>query len=562
MMKHFYFLFSLLLLSSALVAQWSTNSAANTVVTNTAGCLDENFENIKSAIVTDAAGNFFVAWSDDRTGTPQTYVQKFNANGEAQWTANGIRVASTTSAQLHVQVAIDGNGGCTVVWTDSSVIATSYDIRVQRLNSIGTTQWTAGGVVICNAVNRQLLPRIIQDGAGGNFISWYDERAVAGTGAMYFQRINSGGTAQLTANGVLVNGSVIDFFEQHTLMQDNTNAVIVWGQANSNYDIRAQKYNAAGAAQWGVQGTAVVATANDEQYFQTAIDNAGNVFVTWESYAPPNFDVSDAFIQKINSAGAVQWGAGGAVVSTAVDDQYWPAVAPDNAGGAFVAWQDYSVNTFASDIYIQKFNSSGIAGFAANGIVICNAADDQEIPEIVADGAGGAVVSFIDYRSTTYDIYAQRFNSSGAGMWVANGVTVANAANTQAAQEMVVSNSGVVMSFYDDRGGVSCFDSYIQRINFDGTLGNWPTAVTDLMPQKDNIKVYPTLMHAVLIVENNNPFAVDMRLMDLNGKVVMQQKIGAGVKMNTNVSRLSPGVYISDYLLKDGKRVKLPLMKQ
>jgi len=46
-------------------------------------------------------------------------------------------------------------------------------------------------------------------------------------------------------------------------------------------------------------------------------------------------------------------------------------------------------------------------------IVISAAADDQSNRQIVADGSGGAIITWYDYRSGAYDIYAQGLSASG-----------------------------------------------------------------------------------------------------------------------------------------------------
>lgn len=46
-------------------------------------------------------------------------------------------------------------------------------------------------------------------------------------------------------------------------------------------------------------------------------------------------------------------------------------------------------------------------------IVISAAADDQLIPHIVSDGSGGAIITWMDSRSGTADIYAQGVSASG-----------------------------------------------------------------------------------------------------------------------------------------------------
>jgi len=52
-------------------------------------------------------------------------------------------------------------------------------------------------------------------------------------------------------------------------------------------------------------------------------------------------------------------------------------------------------------------NALGIAQWTTDGVALCMAAGSQLAPTIVADGAGGAIVTWEDIRSlSTYDIYA------------------------------------------------------------------------------------------------------------------------------------------------------------
>jgi hypothetical protein len=560
------FIIGLLLFPLCCMAQWSTNSAVNTAVFNATGCMDDSLENARAVIVTDAVGNSFCTWSDNRSGTKNVYVQKFNAAGVAQWTVNGIRIAATAGYQIGARVVADNAGGCVVVWADSTESVTRYNIKAQKLNAVGTSQWTEGGIVLCNAANNQLNPRIINDGGGGYYVSWYDERVLAGVGSIYLQRINGSGVSQFTANGIVINNSVVLFPEQHFLLKENTNAIIVYSHYNgNNFDIKAQKINDAGVAQWIATGLNVIASNNEEAYFDAAVDNTGNLFVAWESYSPPNYDVGNIYVQKINSSGVLQWTPNGVVGSTAVNDQYWPAVAPDNAGGALVAWEDYSKDptNVMSDIFVQKYNSNGSAAFKTNGIAVCDAPNSQYTPRIVSDGNGGAIICFTDERNGGIpDIYVQRINSNGTMPWPVNGIAIANAVNTQKGADMVVANNGVVAGFYDDRTTLLCFNYFLQRINLDGTLGELTTSVTDLNPLKDKLKVYPTLMQHSLWIDNQNAFSVEMRIIDIQGRVVLIKTLSPQSRTLINVTPLVSGIYWSDFLLKEGRRVKVVLMKQ
>jgi hypothetical protein len=87
--------------------------------------------------------------------------------------------------------------------------------------------------------------------------------------------------------------------------------------------------------------------------------------------------------------------------------------------GAIVAWYDKRNGNF--DIYVQRVNAMGQIMWALDGIALCVAANDQISPTITSDGAGGAIVTWWDFRSgTDYDIYAQRVNGAGVVQWTAN----------------------------------------------------------------------------------------------------------------------------------------------
>ena len=122
--------------------------------------------------------------------------------------------------------------------------------------------------------------------------------------------------------------------------------------------------------------------------------------------------LADIYAQRINGSGAVQWTANGVAISTATDYQYYPTIVSDGAGGAIITWYDHRSGT-NDDIYAQRINASGAVQWTANGVAICTAANYQEFPTIVSDGAGGAVITWHDLRNGLADIYAQRVDANG-----------------------------------------------------------------------------------------------------------------------------------------------------
>src|SRR5437867_1453396 len=203
-----------------------------------------------------------------------------------------------------------------------------------------------------------------------------------------------------------------------------------------------------------------VCTAANEQSSPTiVVDGAGGAIVTWYDYRSGNPDI---YAQHVLASGAVDgaWPADGRALCTAAGDQAGPTIVSDGAGGVFVTWQD-SRSGSSYDIYAQHVLASGAVDGAwpVDGRALCTAASDQLGPTIVSDGAGGAIVTWYDGRSGSfYDIYAQHVLASGAvdGAWPVDGRALCTAANSQQYPTIVSDGAGgAIVTWHDPRSGGS-----------------------------------------------------------------------------------------------------------
>src|SRR6476659_2143857 len=71
--------------------------------------------------------------------------------------------------------------------------------------------------------------------------------------------------------------------------------------------------------------------------------------------------------------------------------QQSPVITSDGAGGAIIAWSDARRGDF--DIYASRVAPAGNTLWCGP---VCTAAGDQLHPAIVADGAGGAIITWED----------------------------------------------------------------------------------------------------------------------------------------------------------------------
>ena len=382
------------------------------------------------------------------------------------WVPNGTLLTNVAQTQYVHEMIPDGAGGGIVVWADGRSV-TSFDIYAQRVNANGVALWTPNGVPICTQADFQSWPVITSDGAGGAIVAWVDYRP--GTGGVYVRRINAAGTVQWTADGVglATQGAGVDALQ---IVTDGAGgAIVVWVDGRngpSNYDIYARRVNSAGVAQWAVNGVAICAAIGNQEYPDIVSDLAGGAIITWgDPRTSPSS--ADIYAQRVNAAGAVQWAVNGVPVCTASGFQINPRTAPDGSGGVILGWWDSRYGS-GMDIFAQRLNGSGVSQWYPDGVLICDAASEQQTPVLASDGANGAIIAWQDFRSgPKLDIYAQRINAMGATLWERNGVLVCGAFDNQFMDTIVPDgNGGAVLTWEDWRvGGTNLTDVYAQRLD-------------------------------------------------------------------------------------------------
>ncbi|MCK9995193.1 MAG: T9SS type A sorting domain-containing protein [Candidatus Krumholzibacteria bacterium] len=218
-------------------------------------------------------------------------------------------------------------------------------------------------------------------------------------------------------------------------------------------------------ADWTRGGIELSTYPSGQYNHQIISDGSGGCIVVWQD-GREGSSVYDIFAQRLDADGNVVWDAGGVNVSELGGSQEEPVLVTDGAGGAIIAYQ--SDRTGSWDIIAQRINNDGSLAWAAGGITVCGLNGLQNIPRIVSDDMGGAIITWSDTRSGGYDIYAARINSTGSLPWTYNGVPVCTYADNQWNPEITTDgSSGAIIAWIDDRNGNS--DIYIQMILFNGS---------------------------------------------------------------------------------------------
>ena len=388
-----------------------------------------------------------------------------------QWNASSsvnTPVCIQTYDQQDVRIVSDSKGGAIVTWLDFRNDAAMLvgDIFVQRLDKNGNAKWTAQGVSLCSDAANQAAPSLVEDGSGGAIIAWNDWRN--GNRDVYAQKIDSSGNVKWAANGVAVVAKAAHQQDAKLISDGAGGAIIVWqDSANGPYDIYAQRMNSAGAVMWTAGGVVICNNAASQVNPKIEIDGAGGAIITWQDKR--NGTDYDIYAQHVNASGTAQWAANGISICSILNTtQSNPKIEPDGAGGAIIAWQDKRNGDY--DVYAQRVSGAGAVQWTANGIAICSLlGTSQSAVDMTSEGISGAIIAWKDQRSGNFDVYAQMINLSGVVQWTANGVGIATSTAQQYNPNTVGDGSGGAIIVWQDSTGAS-WDVKSQRINGSGVI--------------------------------------------------------------------------------------------
>ncbi|HET9327274.1 MAG TPA: FlgD immunoglobulin-like domain containing protein [Candidatus Eisenbacteria bacterium] len=361
----------------------------------------------------------------------------------------------------------DGGGGSIIVWSDFR--SGSLDIYAQKLDAAGNIMWPGDGVPICKQTGDQTNPRLLSDGAGGAFVVWEDARTSPSDINIYIQRVNSLGVNLWATGGVAVC-TAANTQRQAVVSPNGLGGVLVaWTDERggaSSADVYAQRVTSSGAVQWTANGVAVCSAAGVQQDPAVVSDTQGGAIVAWRDERAG----IDLFAQRVDAAGGVQWAANGIAISSATGNQEAPQMIPDGSGGAILTWVDS--RGADQDVYAQRVNGAGAVQWTVDGTAVILAPAHQRSPRLATDGAGGAYVVWEDLQAVgDANIFAQRLDAAtGAPQWGASGLVVCASLTNQLSPAIAADPvGGAIVAWSDDRNA-SGTDVYAQHIQPGGSV--------------------------------------------------------------------------------------------
>jgi FlgD Ig-like domain len=187
-------------------------------------------------------------------------------------------------------------------------------------------------------------------------------------------------------------------------------------------------------------------------------DTKGGAFVLWSDARTSGSTGTDLYAQHILATGVIDpaWPATDLPVCTAVGEQNSAVMIADGAGGFYAAWVDGRSGTnLPYGIRVQA-NGTNAAGWPANGLLLSNSGRAMENPAVALDDAGGVYFAWDEqFVGVDFDPFVQRLTGSGAQYlgFGSQGKDLNLDTHTQRRPKLIRNDLGSVFVLYEDNSG-------------------------------------------------------------------------------------------------------------
>ncbi|MBN2070927.1 MAG: T9SS type A sorting domain-containing protein [Candidatus Krumholzibacteriota bacterium] len=401
------------------------------------------------------------------------------------WTSGGEGVCTEDGSQFNASIAEVGNGCSIIAWIDTR--GSSYSIYAQKIDADGDPLWQEDGVIIADNTyifGSFISHQVVPDGNGGAIIVF---NCYSGIAFLYAQKVGADGTLPWGPEGaVIMSGSMLFGCESLDAMPDGAGGAIIaygWhervyngstGWYDDYYRVSVQRLDSSGNLIWYPDPAGICLGSNFEApvcYPQIVSDENGGCIAAW---IDEDHDVRAA---RVNAGGSVLWNNQvniGNYNIVDVDDNS-PQLVADGSGGAIISW-DHSV-TYAYDdhwykIYAQHVNSSGTAQWVADKWISTVYPADAD-HRVVSDGDGGAIYVFGSKdpgpSPETYKwLWAQRIDGDGNQPWSDTGVMIVDPIMVGKEFSAATDGNGGVITTWCDARLTGNYNIYAQRVDADG----------------------------------------------------------------------------------------------
>ena len=199
-------------------------------------------------------------------------------------------------------------------------------------------------------------------------------------------------------------------------------------------------------------------------------------------------------------------------------------------------------------------NLNGTAQWANNGVFLSTGIN----PNIAYDGVSGGIITWQDSITGTWNVYANRVNTSGTVMW-GNSVLLCSAADDQQSPKNISDMTGGGIFVWQDARNGNDLDIHCTHID-----SNYVASITENNSSSFALSLYPNPVGDFLLINNfENQKIKSVTITDALGKIIYQNvysKIESLIKLDTKL--FSVGIYFLQCANVDDKSSYLKFVKE
>ena len=353
----------------------------------------------------DQSDNLYVAVTGTGSGTP-AIIFKINTFGDNLWGAAGVTVGAG-----YVPTVLPLSNGDVMV----SYMPTSGKAKLQRYTGAGVPIWGAATEVIGGNASANTVPADMFELSDGGITMVFHQRFSFGVSSnLYAQRYNAAGVAQWAAPAQLSDKATA---YNATYSGAHDGDVVFYGYTGSTgtrFDGFLQRIDADGTTPWGMNG----ADFDTNQTFyemDTKIASKLGTAVVWAiaRYTPSTQDLYGEFVQKFDKlTGARLFGENAKQVFP-VDNNYRNHAGDLHLAGnrpLFLVKQGLDNGASPVTLGAVLLDSNGNAQFSPEILPVATFAASKGRVALTKPWSGQAVAVFTEQKSAGQNkIYAQRF---------------------------------------------------------------------------------------------------------------------------------------------------------
>lgn len=462
---------------------------------------------------TDAGGNVFLTDLDPDNQEYQIIITKAGYSSERNYSVSELNALGYLNAtpERYPATVIVGQ-----VTEESFAVDLLSNLTINTVNE-NTSDELQTSNDVTNA--HQGIPHLAADSFDNIFFVWYDERS----GNRNYGQKYDVNQVKKWVNDVLLSNQNNQTNPQTAVASDG-NLYVSWNDSSiGNQEIYLDKYSSVDGADilGGSKRIDTGSTSDDQIKPSIAVDNLGNVAVSWVDYRNGDTDI---YLRKLDNVGEPVWASELRANSDAgVNNQSDSIVAIDQSGNdIYTIWSDNRNGSW--DVYMAKFDTNGTRIWGSDVKINTNVdGSNQSIPSAVIDSAGNIYIAWSDERNgvSDVDVYMQKYDSNGikssTGVWASGDLKV-NSDLTQTKQDdpsvSIDVNDNLFVTWTDERNISTASDIYLQKLDSDGNK-MWPSDVrinSDLGQDAQNNPAIVTLSDGRVVIawqdERNGDFDI------------------------------------------------------